>query len=90
MKSESKASNPSLLRHSAFLTAQSETEPVSFEHEEREPVRLLAIGTASGIDTIIQTLHLRGFAHISEWSPLMPHTSGKLMRVLTRWVQSRP
>jgi hypothetical protein len=53
MKLKSKASNPPLLRHSAFLTAQSETEPVSFEHEEREPVRLLAIGTASGIDTII-------------------------------------
>ena len=78
------------LRHSAFLTAQSDTKPVSLEPEEREPVRLLAIGTASGIDTIIQTLHLRGFAHISEWSPLMPHSSGKLMRVLTRWVQSRP
>jgi hypothetical protein len=78
------------LRHSAFLNAPSDTEPVSFEHEEREPVRLLAIGTASGIDTIIQTLHLRGFAHISEWSPLMPHSSGKFMRVLTRWVQGRP
>ncbi len=89
MKSESKASKPSLLRHSAFLTAQSDAEPVSLDHEEREPVRLLAIGTASGIDTIIQTLHLRGFAHISEWSPLMPHSSGKFMRVLTRWVQSR-
>jgi len=76
------------LRHSAFLTVQSDAEPVSLDHEEREPVRLLAIGTAGGIDTIIQTLHLRGFAHISEWSPLMPHTSGKLMRVLTRWVQN--
>ena len=78
------------LRHSAFLTAQGDTEPVSLEPQEREPVRLLAIGTASGIDSIVQTLHLRGFAHISEWSPLMPHSSGKLMRVLTRWVQSRP
>lgn len=78
------------LRHSAFLAAQSDTEPVSLEPEEREPVRLLDIGTASGIDTIVRTLHLRGFAHISEWSPLLPHSSGKFMRVLTRRVQSRP
>ncbi|MGB3202147.1 MAG: hypothetical protein WBA99_14680 [Nodosilinea sp.] len=55
--------------------------------EDREPVQLMVIGSAQGIEAIVQTLHLRGFAHINEWSVAMPHSSGKLMRVLTRWVQ---
>ncbi|MGG6238832.1 hypothetical protein ACQ4N7_09340 [Nodosilinea sp. AN01ver1] len=55
--------------------------------ESREPVQLMVIGSAQGIETIVQTLHLRGFAHVSEWSIAMPHSSGRLMRVLTRWVQ---
>lgn len=62
---------------------QSTNEPV----ENREPVQLMVIGSAQGIETTVQTLHLRGFAHVSEWSIAMPHSSGKLMRVLTRWVQ---
>lgn len=85
------SANPSsLLRHSAFLPAPGEVQPVSPDPEDREPVRLLAIGSASGIDALIQALHLRGFAHVSEWSPLMFHSSGKLMRVLTRWVHHSP
>lgn len=79
------ANATSHLRHSAFLAAmpQSTNEPV----ENREPVQLMVIGSAQGIETTVQTLHLRGFAHVSEWSIAMPHSSGKLMRVLTRWVQ---
>ncbi len=77
---------PLLLRHSAFLTATS-AQPPDPEAEPREPVRILVVGSAQGIDTIVQTLHLRGFAYINQWSRLMPHSTGKLMRVLTRWVQ---
>jgi len=84
------AQSPGLhLRHSAFLTAtvpQSTDSPV----ESREPVQLMVIGSAQGIETIVQTPHLWGFAHVSEWSIAMPHSSGKLMRVLTRWVQQQP
>ncbi|MGB5974472.1 MAG: hypothetical protein WBG38_14200, partial [Nodosilinea sp.] len=58
--------------------------------ESREPVQLMVIGSAQGIETIVQTLHLRGFAHVSEWSIAMPHSSGRLMRILTRWVQKQP
>ncbi|WP_072016223.1 hypothetical protein [Leptolyngbya sp. KIOST-1] len=64
---------------------QSTNEPVG----NREPVQLMVIGSAQGIETIVQTLHLRGFAHVSEWSVAMPHSSGRLMRVLTRWVQQK-
>ncbi|MBD2258497.1 peptide ABC transporter substrate-binding protein [Pseudanabaena sp. FACHB-2040] len=58
--------------------------PVS---DHREPVRILVVGTAHGIDTIVHTLYAKGFAHISEWSRLMPHSPGKLMRILTRYVR---
>ena len=74
------------LRHSAFLPAAPALQPTEPTAESREPVQLMVIGSAQGIETIIQNLHLRGFAHINEWSLAMPHSSGKLMRVLTRWV----
>ncbi|HEY9878475.1 MAG TPA: hypothetical protein V6D29_08465 [Leptolyngbyaceae cyanobacterium] len=54
---------------------------------EREPVRVMVIGTEHGINSIIHTLYAKGFAHISEWSRLMPHSTGKFMRILTRYVQ---
>ena len=79
------------LRHSAFLPAASPSPHPSDPDDApatREPVQIHVIGSKSGIDVIIQTLHMRGFAHINEWSALVPHTSGKLMRVLTRWVQT--
>ncbi len=75
------------LRHSAFLAATAMPQSTDSPVEGREPVQLMVIGSAQGIETIVQTLHLRGFAHVSEWSIVMPHSSGKLMRVLTRWVQ---
>jgi hypothetical protein len=78
------------LRHSAFLPAVPTPQPTEPAAEGREPVQLMVIGSAQGIETIIQNLHLRGFAHINEWSLAMPHSSGKLMRVLTRWVQQQP
>jgi hypothetical protein len=53
----------------------------------REPVRILVIGTDHSINAVVQNLHQRGFAHINEWSSLLPHDSGQSMRILTRWVQ---
>jgi hypothetical protein len=78
------------LRHSAFLPAAKNPQPTEPTAESREPVQLMVIGSAQGIESIIQNLHLRGFAHINEWSLIMPHSPGKLMRVLTRWVQQQP
>lgn len=79
--------SPLHLRHSAFLASAAAPQSTDLPVESREPVQLMVIGSAQGIETIVQTLHLRGFAHVSEWSIAMPHSSGKLMRVLTRWVQ---
>lgn len=78
------------LRHSAFLPAVPASQPPEVTAESREPVQLMVIGSAQGIEAIVQMLHLRSFAHVSEGRIAMPHSSGKLMRVLTRWVQRQP
>jgi hypothetical protein len=89
--SERSQAHPAIhLRHSAFLPAAKNPQPTEPAAESRELVQLMVIGSAQGIESTIQNLHLRGFAHINEWSLIMPHSSGKLMRVLTRWVQQQP
>lgn len=81
-----------LLRHTAFLPSPPPATASSLPADtpQRESVRILVIGTAASINAVVQNLHQRGFAHISEWSPLLPHDSGQLMRILTRWVQHSP
>jgi hypothetical protein len=49
-----------------------------------EPLRVLLIGSADGITATIHNLHRRGFAAVSEWSPLVPVGQGELMSVLTK------
>ncbi len=86
--SERSQTHPAIhLSHSAFLPAAAMPQPTEPTAASREPVQFMVIGSAQGIETIIQNLHLRGFAHINEWSLAMPHSSGKLIQVLTRWVQ---
>ena len=52
----------------------------------RDPVRILVIGTPPGIRAICHSLHIKGFARLDEWSPLLPYCSGKYCRILTRQV----
>ena len=53
--------------------------------DEYEIVRILAIGSAAGVNSTIRTLYLLGFAQISDWSPLLPApNSGDVMSILTR------
>lgn len=58
------------------------TEPV------REPIRMIVIGSAPGVDVIVKTLHRLQFAEVTAWSkPQIDPTSGKTMRVLTKWIR---
>ncbi|HEY9651214.1 MAG TPA: hypothetical protein V6C95_11170 [Coleofasciculaceae cyanobacterium] len=70
------------------LSTPEETAPASTPtptNPEREPVQILVIGSSEGITNIIHSLYAHHFAHISEWSPLMPAPiPGKLMRILLR------
>ncbi|MGD1862749.1 MAG: hypothetical protein ACFB0E_22615 [Leptolyngbyaceae cyanobacterium] len=38
----------------------------------KDPVRLLVIGSRPAIQSIVQQLHLYGFAEIFEWTDFMP------------------
>jgi hypothetical protein len=51
----------------------------------RERIKVMVIGSHQGVANTIQSLYSRGFAQISEWSPLLPGPNpGEVMRILTR------
>lgn len=56
-------------------------------NHDREPVQILVIGSDKGITNVVHSLHIHGFAEVSEWSLLLPAPiPKKLMRSLTRYV----
>jgi hypothetical protein len=52
--------------------------------EDAEFLRVMLIGSASGITATIHNLHRRGFAEVGDWSPLIPWSEGEMMSVLTK------
>lgn len=54
----------------------------------REPVRVILIGSAMGMNLVIAILHRLGFAEPRSWSKhqLAP-TTGQPMRILTKWIR---
>jgi hypothetical protein len=53
---------------------------------DREAVQLMVIGSTSGIDGIVKSLHLLGFAEANDWSKLQNYpNSDRSMRTLTKW-----
>lgn len=64
---------------SAYLELQASTDPVS----GRESVRVIVMGSPKGVAKIIHTLHVRGFAEVTAWSPPIPtNNPGQVMRIL--------
>ena len=54
----------------------------------REPVRIIVIGSRQAVLAIIHTLHAKTFASADEWSSLQPEpVTGKLMSVVTKYVR---
>ena len=50
-----------------------------------KPIRVLICGIPTGVDGIVNRLHMRGFAQIGEWSrPLPSPIEGEVIRILTR------
>ncbi|MCS6812575.1 MAG: hypothetical protein NZ772_03245 [Cyanobacteria bacterium] len=55
---------------------------------DREPLRVLLVGSRRGVNNTILTLYRLGFASVSEWSPLLPAPNpGEVMSILTRYIQ---
>ncbi|UBF27745.1 hypothetical protein K9N68_07475 [Kovacikia minuta CCNUW1] len=63
----------------------------NFEEQpvDREPLRVLVIGSRQGVVRTIQTLYRLRFAEVREWSPLMPGPNpGEVMSILTRYLST--
>lgn len=55
---------------------------------EREPVKILLIGSPKAVRSIIHILYRLGFASVSEWSPLQPTQKlGEVMSILLRYLR---
>ncbi len=60
--------------------------PLPSGSDDYDTVRLIMIGSAAIIHSTIHNLHARGFADVSEWSPLAAAGRGEMMSMLTkRW-----
>lgn len=54
----------------------------------REPVRLIVLGSRAGVTAIIHSLYLKEVAAVDDWSDLQPEpNTGKWMSVVTKYVQ---
>jgi len=52
----------------------------------KKPIRLLICGIPKGVDSIVNLLHVLGFAQVGEWSPPLPSPiAGEIIRILTRY-----
>ncbi|HEY9671637.1 MAG TPA: hypothetical protein V6D11_09355 [Waterburya sp.] len=61
-------------------------EPIS----NREPVKILIIGSPKGVNTMIHTLYCLRFASVREWSPLQPTANpGEVVSILKRQLSIR-
>ncbi len=52
----------------------------------KQPIRLLICGIPKGVESIVNLLHVLGFAEAVEWSPPLPSPiAGEIIRILTRY-----
>ena len=53
----------------------------------KKPIRLLACGAEKGVESIVNYLHVLGFAEVGEWSPPLPSpVKNEVIRILTRYI----
>lgn len=66
----------------------------NFPKPDKEPVKILVIGSKQAVQAIVQALHLCGFAEIFEWTDFMPAPTserplrcqpGELMKMLVKY-----
>jgi len=58
---------------------------------DREPVKILVMGSRQSVNQIVYQLHQLRFAEFNEWSRLLPApVPGEVMRILVRYVYREP
>jgi len=76
-----------------FSDAESSSEPqsakpIASSRPDREPVKIMVIGSRWAVLLIIHTLHRLGFAQVNDWSKLqIEPTTRHWMSVLIKWVK---
>lgn len=93
--------------HAFLPTTSQSSETVSLEislklHNypklDREPVKLLVIGSKAAVTAIVHRLHTHRFAEVFEWTDFLPAPTaehplqsqpGEVMKVLVKYVQSQ-
>ena len=71
-----------------FFSDSTGSAPPSSDSEmpEREPIRIMIIGTREGVMEEIKNFYAIGFAEVDEWSPLTPVPKTDLvMTILIRY-----
>jgi hypothetical protein len=67
----------------------------SYPKPDREPVKILVIGSKQSVRTIVVALHQLGFAEIFEWTDFLPapnadrplrFQSGEVMKALVKYL----
>jgi len=67
----------------------------SYPKPDREPVKILVIGSKQAVSAIVVALHQLGFAEIFEWTDFLPapdaerplhFQSGEVMKVLVKYL----
>lgn len=66
---------------------RSDSIPSGSETEnEREPLRMMLIGSRARVMEEIHYLYAKGVAEVGDWSPLMPSPNpGEVMTIRTTW-----
>jgi hypothetical protein len=90
--------------HAFLPTASQSPEAVSLElslklhsypKRDREPVKLLVIGSREAVNAIVHSLHQHRFAEVFEWTDFLPAPSetnplqtrpGEVMKALVKYV----
>ncbi|WOB43590.1 hypothetical protein HNI00_10815 [Thermoleptolyngbya oregonensis NK1-22] len=69
-------------------SAESQVPATPPENPEREPVKIMVVGSRWAVLLIIHTLHRLGFAPAGEWSKLQVEPATRQwMSVLTKWLR---
>lgn len=59
--------------------------PVAVAEPQREPIKVLLIGSPKAVTSTIHSLYRLRFAEVGEWSPLLPtQNPGEVMSILVR------
>ncbi|MEO0374089.1 MAG: hypothetical protein AAF329_05560 [Cyanobacteria bacterium P01_A01_bin.17] len=80
---------------SVSISTEASLQLYSAPKADREPVKIIVIGSKTGVNTIVNALHQRRFAEVPEWTDFLPVPedgsgltlqAGEVMKVLVKYL----